>query len=153
MGELGQPQTDILMPRLSPDQKSAVVRSAESGAHNIWIHTAGKKSRLTFEEDADRPAWHPSGQFISFSSGRGGNMDIYLQKVGRFFSTPTSGGNTRAPILDTTGPRMERLSWARRREPARVAMSITTGEKQAATGKRRPFVETEFDEYSADVVA
>src|SRR5262249_10877398 len=53
VGELGQPQTDIFMPRLSPDQKSAVVRSAESGASNIWIHTAGKKSRLTFEESAD----------------------------------------------------------------------------------------------------
>ncbi len=64
VGELGQQQTNVQMPRLSPDEKSAVVRSPESGAPNIWIHMAGKKSRLTFEEDADWPTERPVHQFL-----------------------------------------------------------------------------------------
>jgi Tol biopolymer transport system component len=123
------------------------VVSAESGAPNIWIHTAGKKSRLTFEEVADRPAWHPSGQFISFSAVRGGDVDIYLQT--------SDGSSPPQHLVGSPGPDLG-YDWSADGRTL-VGTTLITGKsgnvyyyRQKATGdwEAAPFVETEFDEYS-----
>ncbi len=148
VGEFGQSQTNIQMPRLSPDQKRAAVVSRESGSRSIWIHTAGRKMLLTFGEDADRPAWHPSGQFISFSSGRGGNSDIYLQRV--------DGSAPSRRLVGTEGGDFG-YDWSADGKTLVGTASIagmsgnvyTYRQKENGDWEAIPFVETKFDEYTA----
>jgi Tol biopolymer transport system component len=134
------------MPRLSPDHKSAVVRSSESGTNDIWIHTAGKKTRLTIDEEADRPSWHPTGEFISFTSGRRGNMDVHLQKVDGSVSPQRLVGTAGADFGFDWFPDGNSLMGT-------IARAGTNGNvyqfRRKASGdwEAVPFVETEFDEY------
>ncbi len=69
---VGQQQTDIRDPALSPDGRWAAVVSEESGGQDIWIHdlTRATKTRLSFEAGADQmlPSWSPSGREIAYGT-------------------------------------------------------------------------------------
>ena len=80
LGEIGQPQQEILEPALSPDGGHVAVRGTESGNQDVWVHEVERpmKQRLTFDAAQDtRPRWSPSGREIAFQSARGGNYDIF----------------------------------------------------------------------------
>ena len=80
VGEIGQPQTVIRYPALSPDGRSVAVASDESGNVDVWVHEVERPStlRLTFDDAPDgQPHWSPSRREITFTSGRGGTNDIF----------------------------------------------------------------------------
>ncbi len=67
---VGQTQSEIRDPALSPDGRRAAVVSEESGSPDIWIHDLlrGTKTRFTFDEQAQEilPAWSPTGREIIY---------------------------------------------------------------------------------------
>ena len=97
LGKIGQPQSSVLVPSLSPDGRLVAVHASENGNTDIWLHEVDRpvKTRLTFHERADaQPKWLPSGDAIAFSSGRsgkGGNLELYVQRIG--------GNSTAEPLL------------------------------------------------------
>ncbi len=107
LGEIGQPQSNILFPALSPDDRSVAVRSSENGNFDIWVHEVERpiKRRLTFDEGLDsRPQWSPSGREIAFHSLRGGTRDIYQR---------AADGNGTAELLFGAEAEERAYGWSR----------------------------------------
>ena len=70
MGEIGQPQKQMVYPTLSPDERRVVVR----GSHQIWVHEVNHamKNLLPFGDQLPgRPVWSDSDREILFSSRHG----------------------------------------------------------------------------------
>ena len=89
---IGRPQQRIRFPVLSPDGRRVAARGTEEGNTDVWVHEVDRalRRRLTFDLAQDtRPLWSPSGEEITFQSGRQGNYDI--------FSRPADG--TGEPVL------------------------------------------------------
>ena len=68
--KLDLPAREYRVARLSPDGKRIAVRIGSGGgsAGDIWVHelTSGSFSRLTFENNAESPAWGPGDNEISY---------------------------------------------------------------------------------------
>jgi Tol biopolymer transport system component len=61
---IGQPQTDMSWPSLSPDGLRVAVAAPTGESQDIWVHDTvrGTRTRLTFGADDDwSPAWYPDG--------------------------------------------------------------------------------------------
>ena len=89
-GEIGQPQSLIRYPSLSPDQS----RVAATSSGRIWIHAVDRPNRslLPFEGRlTSRPIWSSSGREILFTSSQG----LYVQ--------PADGAETASLIYDAGG--------------------------------------------------
>ncbi len=70
--EVGQPQSRIGHPVLSPDGRYAAVMGFENDNGDIWIHDLerGTHSRLTFSPAADwDPSWSPDGKRVIYWDG------------------------------------------------------------------------------------
>ena len=82
---VGQPQTRIELPRLSPDGNRVVAHAREkSSSSQVWVHDLirGSKTPLTSHPSThDRPIWTPKGDAITFTSARNGNPDIFVQPI------------------------------------------------------------------------
>jgi eukaryotic-like serine/threonine-protein kinase len=69
-------------PETSPDGRRVVVECTDAGTNSrdLWVLDAnpGRPVRLTTDpaDDSD-PIWSPDGQWIVFSSSRGGSRDLY----------------------------------------------------------------------------
>jgi Tol biopolymer transport system component/predicted Ser/Thr protein kinase len=86
--ELGQPQSVITSPALSPDGTLVAVRGHEAdGTSDIWLHDVQRdvKTRLSWDVDETwRPTWSPDGERIAFQSRDRRHLfrsDIYVQDV------------------------------------------------------------------------
>jgi eukaryotic-like serine/threonine-protein kinase len=69
-------------PRVSPDGRRVAV--SISGEHeNIWVHdvASGTLTQLTFESENTEPVWHPDGERITFSSNRGGALNLFTLRA------------------------------------------------------------------------
>jgi dipeptidyl aminopeptidase/acylaminoacyl peptidase len=69
---------------LSPDQEQLALRMETDLGNNIWIKQlpAGSPSRFTFHEGEDRmPRWTPDGQYVTFVSRRGGDLDLFRRRA------------------------------------------------------------------------
>ncbi len=68
---VGQPQTEMVRPAVSPDGLLVAVTSDETGSRDIWIHdlVRGSKTRLTFEDGVNAPTWSPSGREVAYWAG------------------------------------------------------------------------------------
>jgi len=66
---VGQPQSQMARPAVSPDGRFVAVASNESGSVDIWVHDLARaaKTRLTFSEaNENAPTWSPSGREIAY---------------------------------------------------------------------------------------
>ena len=152
VGTIGQPQAGIQSPALSLDGTRVAVRGFENENWDIWIHdaTRGSKTRLTFHPAAeDNPTWLPSGEAISFSSSRNGNMDLFLK---------SANGRGEAEVLRATEGNEYGFQWSRdgmhllfdQVHPDRF-MDLYYLRRQPEGGgyERLPIAETPYDELSA----
>ncbi|HTY09558.1 MAG TPA: protein kinase [Bacteroidota bacterium] len=91
---IGQTQSDIHSPAVSPDGQTVATMSSEgNGKYDIWLHDVAKgtKSQLSFDiPETWRPSWSPSGKEIVFQSGFFDSSRIYVQGV---------NGHTSAKLL------------------------------------------------------
>ena len=97
LGRIGQPQSRIGYPALSPDGRRVAVAGNEGGNSDIWIHEVDRplKTRLTRYEGTDiLPTWSPKGDRLAYSSSRTGDRDLYI--------IPTDG--SQEPTLILTAP-------------------------------------------------
>jgi len=79
-GTVGEPG-DYANPSISPDGKRIAVGIGSVSTRDIWILdvTRGANTRFTFDPGRDDfPSWSPDGKFITFSSYRNGQMDLYI---------------------------------------------------------------------------
>ena len=83
VGEIGQPQDEISVPRLAPDETRVGVEGVEEATgRDIWIHEIDRpvKTRLTVDESRDsRAIWSPDGNNVVFWSDRTGGVDMFLK--------------------------------------------------------------------------
>ena len=92
LGEIGQPQGNIVMPVLSPDGRRVVALGDENRIRDVWLHEVSRplKNRLTFtREDENRPTWTPEGDRVSYS------------RLGDIFIRPADGSGEEQVLLAT----------------------------------------------------
>lgn len=63
-------------PRLSPDGRQLLVQID----NDIWVYEVetGRRKRLTNDQSSSRPAWHPTGTRIAYTSSRNGGAEIWV---------------------------------------------------------------------------
>ncbi|MEQ1758182.1 MAG: protein kinase [Vicinamibacterales bacterium] len=77
-GTLGDADTSLFQPNVSPDGRQVVVNRAVQGNTDVWRLDGGRTSRFTFDAANDvRPIWSPDGTRVAFGSNRMGQMDLY----------------------------------------------------------------------------
>ena len=85
VGEIGQPQNDIIVPSLSPDGRYVGVDGSQEGmGRDIWLHEVDRpvKNRLTFHAEWDsRSIWSPDGKEVAFASPRNGAWNIFVKPI------------------------------------------------------------------------
>jgi serine/threonine-protein kinase len=81
-------------PRLSPDGRQLLVEID----NDIWIYEleTGRRKRLTADNASGRPAWHPSGARIAYTSARNGGAEIWEANA--------DGTGTPRQLTDLPGP-------------------------------------------------
>lgn len=83
LGKIGQPQTAIALPALSPDGRFVAVRDVEPDVEqDVWIHDIARSltTRLTLSpSDDSRPFWSPASKQVVFWSDRNGNADVFIK--------------------------------------------------------------------------
>jgi Tol biopolymer transport system component len=79
-GTIGQPQTGISWPEVSPDGKTILVSAQEADNRDIWLHdiARGTRTRMTFGSETDWSAsWLPGGREIAFTNGSAASNRTY----------------------------------------------------------------------------
>ncbi len=82
-GEIGEPQSDMHLPKVSPDGKFVAVEGINTlTGTNIWIHETNRQTMTRLRPDseiASRPFWSPDGHQILFWSARKGKVTAFIQ--------------------------------------------------------------------------
>ena len=89
LGEIGEPQENMVTPALSPDGRFVAVSTAQStsamsGGGDIWIHDVAhsRSTRFTFDPALDfQPIWSADGKEIAISSTRAGSNDVFIKRT------------------------------------------------------------------------
>ena len=85
---------------LSPDgQRIALDIPGDDGEWDIWIYEVergGSQVLLTTEGNNETPVWSPDGEWVFFSSDRGGNNDIWKRQADQSLAAEL--------VLDTEAP-------------------------------------------------
>jgi serine/threonine protein kinase len=77
---VGRPVSTLGHVALAPDEKRMVSERAVGGNSDLWITELerGTESRFTFNSSANVvPVWSPDGNYVAFTSNRGGSFDLY----------------------------------------------------------------------------
>jgi Tol biopolymer transport system component len=81
---IGQPQSGLIFPALSPDGRRVAIASDEEDSRDIWIHDVerGTRTRLTFDESGEwSPIWSVDGTHVFFTRDIGLNAHVFMKPV------------------------------------------------------------------------
>jgi Tol biopolymer transport system component len=142
-GTIGDPDDNILAPRVAPDQRVATSRGPNENL-DIWVLDGAHASRMTFDTSGELfPVWSPDGTRIVFSSGRSGTADL--------FQIPTNGAGGEVRLLHSDQNKIA-SSWS---ADGRYLLYFSADPKTGTdlwalpmTGDRKPFsfLKTSFAE-------
>jgi Tol biopolymer transport system component len=91
-GVLGDPDSTLYAPRVSPDGRRVVVARGVPGNRHLWLLDGARANRFTFDAGDDYfPVWSPDGTRIVYLSKRTGRGDIYQKR--------TDGAGVEEPLL------------------------------------------------------
>ena len=78
LGTIGQPQTDMESPAISPDGKRVAVVAEEDNDWDIWVHDESGKGRITFDKGRETyPRWSADGDSVLYNHPIGPSGSIY----------------------------------------------------------------------------
>jgi len=98
LGEIGQPQQEMILPIISPSGRLVGVQGWEATTGGeLWVHdiVQGTKTRITraYPAEDSRTIWSPDGTEIAFWSDRNGTSDVFIQAA--------DGSGEARPVLAT----------------------------------------------------
>jgi serine/threonine protein kinase len=96
LGEVGEPEANLLYAELSPDGRRVAVTRILQNNPDVWLVdlARGNPARSTFDPAGDfYGTWSPNGTQIAFSSNRKGIYDIYVK--------PSSGAGAEQLLLES----------------------------------------------------
>jgi eukaryotic-like serine/threonine-protein kinase len=150
---VGQPGI-VIMPAISPDEKTIAFSRGDSGSSNrdIILRDLGRQNDRRLTTDASQnatPFFSPKGDRIVFRSDRGGHVgDLYLRA--------SNGSGQDEVLLSTPNPKMVN-QWSRDgrfivymdQDPKTKTdvWYLPMGEGGKTSGKQMPFVHSEFNEF------
>jgi Tol biopolymer transport system component len=149
-GTLGD-QGEYANPAISPDGSRVAVAMGPEARRDIWVLDVARpaSTRFTFDSAGDDyPAWSPDGKYITFSSARSGEMDLYIKP------SDNSGGEK---LLLKTG---EPKTWERWTKDGHYLVFTSTGPKTGmdlwalafpGDAKAVPLLQTQSSEFAARV--
>jgi Tol biopolymer transport system component len=79
---IGQAQSGMLWPELSPDGRSVLVSAQEADNRDVWLHDIqrGTRTRMTFGPEVDWTGiWMNDGKDIAFTNGSAQSNNTYLR--------------------------------------------------------------------------
>ena len=103
-GVVGEPDSTLMQPRVSPDGRRVVVVRSVQGNWDLWVLDGARTSRFTFDPGLDQnPVWSPDNTRIVYQSRRPGTVAL--------FQRPTSGAAVEEQVL-STGQILTPSSWS-----------------------------------------
>lgn len=101
---VGDPDTTLLHPRISPDGRRVLMTRSVQGNQDVWAVDSTRVSRLTFDPVSDSfPLWSPDGSFVAYSSRRNGPNDLYRK--------PATGGGAEELLVASDQTKVP-FSWS-----------------------------------------
>ena len=79
-GTIGEPQEQIMMPALSPDERRIAFSVGPRLTSDTWIHDMELDTTFPLTRDPEtdyEPTWSPDGSQIIFTSRRQGEMGLF----------------------------------------------------------------------------
>jgi Tol biopolymer transport system component len=147
IGTIGQAQSSMTEPALSPDGTRVAVRGVEGGKTDIWIHDAarGTKTRLTSEPgNLSQPCWTANGRDLVYVDDQG-------RSEGRIVARRADGGdrprllvNTPVVLYEPDVSRDGRFGVFVAHDPDRNMFTDLWYAELEGTSKAMPFEESPF---------
>ena len=151
---IGQPQSRIRHPMLSPDGRRVAVTGTEGGNPDIWIHEVDRpvKNRLTQHEGTDLgPIWSPKGDRLAYSSNRTGDRDLHIIPAdGSLEPTQILAAPEFRQYITDWSPDEKTLLYYRRRVGGReYDLWYLERSDDGASYEEVPFLQSQFNERTA----
>jgi serine/threonine-protein kinase len=129
-------------PRVSPDGTRLIVTIADD-TEQVWLYDVASAAlkQLTFDAAARGAIWTPDGQRITFSSARGGVLNLYTMRADRRGSPERLRVSDSVQLPGSWAPDGSLLAY--------VEQHPVTGRDVwllESDGEARPFVSSPFDE-------
>jgi Tol biopolymer transport system component len=99
---IGQPQSGIFVPSVSPDGTRIAVSGEENDEWDIWVHDVVRKTktRLTFSDDIEGgPQWSADGEWLFYYHPVFGDPK-------KIYRVPADGSGEPEVVVDGAGPRL-----------------------------------------------
>ena len=152
LGLVGQLQTYMRYPALSPDAKRVAVQGQDGENFDVWIHDPARsiKTRLTFYPAYDgRPEWSPSGDKIAFYSDRSGRGDVFERSADGTGASELLVGSAEAIYPGGWSSDGKHFVFSRQSQQTRLDL-LYLERKPAGDGyDEHMFLQTEFAEQTA----
>ncbi|MES2604240.1 MAG: hypothetical protein V4603_04835, partial [Pseudomonadota bacterium] len=94
LGTLGEPDSSLFNPHLSPDGARVAVERTVQGNTDIWLLDGARSIRFTFDPTGDvYPRWSPDGSRIVYRAERTAILGLYVK--------PSSGAGAETLLVST----------------------------------------------------
>ncbi|MEQ1580766.1 MAG: TIR domain-containing protein [Steroidobacteraceae bacterium] len=150
-GIIGDPDSTLFDPRVSPDGRRVVVNRTVQGNSDLWLLDGARTTRFTFGATTDMyPLWSPDGTRIVFRSVRSGAIGLYQklangtgveERLGGVEERPPGAELSLMPTSWSVDGRFLMYQSTLPESKGDLWVVPTTGERTASVFLKTPFTE------------